>query len=64
MKDVDFCVLMESVSEPFIEIIEDRHDKSKTSDSVTFLRFRSKMQYLRATIYHLMFVCQKIAFWI
>lgn len=44
MKDVDFCVLMESVSEPFIEIIEDRHDKSKTSDSVTFLRFRSKMQ--------------------
>lgn len=41
---LDYTVLMESVSEPGIEIIGDHTGKNKVGETVSFLRFRSPLQ--------------------
>lgn len=41
---LDYSVLMESMSEPSIEIISDNKGVNSKQETVTFLRFKSKMQ--------------------
>jgi len=41
---LEYCVLMESVSEPSIEIISDKGGTNSKQETVNFLRFKSKMQ--------------------